>query len=137
MLAEIDLENCSLTSNDAPTTIAYARHKVSLLLMFMIVILGSGTASAFLFMGITAARDDQEDQFTRSSLDLVNKIEHAWEDYLTRSSVDSRKMNFQRNCRFCLSTMIQFYGNFSPGRRKEWHLVGAFEKHRMVRQHFV
>ncbi len=86
---EMDLENCSLASNDVAATAPSARHKNTLLLVFMIVILGTGTAVAFLSMGITAARtarNDQENQFTRSSLDLVNKIEHVWEDYLTAAA---------------------------------------------------
>jgi hypothetical protein len=49
----------------------------------MITILGSGAAAAFMAMGISSAKRDKEHQFARSALDLINKIEGAWEEYVT------------------------------------------------------
>jgi hypothetical protein len=84
-LAGSELEKCSLTSSEG-SSLASIKHKTTALLMLLIVILGGATAAAFLFMGINSAKKDQEDQFTRSSLNLVNKIQHAWEDYTTAAA---------------------------------------------------
>lgn len=93
-LVEIDLENCSLSTN------GYAsRHMVTGLVVFTILLLGSGTAAALLAIGITSVIEDQEAQFSRSSLDLIRKIEGAWEDYVTAASWihgRCRSRNFDR-----------------------------------------
>ncbi len=82
---KIDLEACSIISNDS--SLASTRHrKKTGLSVIMIIILGSGTAAAFMAMGINSAKKDKEDQFTRSALDLINKIEGAWEEYVTAAA---------------------------------------------------
>lgn len=54
--------------------------------MIFIISLGAVACAAFLAVGITAAKDDQLDQFNRLAQDLTNKIEEAWEDYVTAAS---------------------------------------------------
>lgn len=85
-LDDIDLEKCSLSSNEGSTTLASIRNNTTRLLVLLVVILGSGTAAAFLAVGISSAKNDQQDQFARSALDLVTKIEIAWEDYVTAAA---------------------------------------------------
>ncbi|GAX12250.1 hypothetical protein FisN_1Hh181 [Fistulifera solaris] len=84
--SDIDLEKGSLDSNEGSATISAFKQRTTLLLVLMVVILGSGTAAAFLAVGIGSAIEDQQDQFARSALDLITKIEGAWEDYVTAAS---------------------------------------------------
>jgi hypothetical protein len=85
-LSDIDLEKGSLGSNEGSATLSAIKHRTTMLLVLMVLILGSGTAAAFLAVGIGSAIEDQEDQFARSAVDLITKIEGAWEDYETAAS---------------------------------------------------
>lgn len=48
----------------------------------IVLALGVAVTSGFLGLGISAAIKEQEDQFERSAVDLVNKIVAAWDDYV-------------------------------------------------------
>ena len=96
---DVDLEKGSMSSTEGSSTLASIRHKTTGLLVLMVILLGSGTAVAFLAVGISSAIKDQEDQFTRSALDLINKIEDAWKDYVTAAAWihgRCRNRNFDR-----------------------------------------
>src|SRR3569832_479797 len=65
----------------------------------LVIILGAGTAAAFFALGISSAKQDQEESFGRSETDLVKKIQGAWEDYMNAASWmhgRSRDKNFTR-----------------------------------------
>jgi hypothetical protein len=48
----------------------------------IVLAVGAGVTSGFLGLGITAAIREQKNQFERSAVDLVNKVEAAWDDYV-------------------------------------------------------
>jgi len=54
--------------------------------IIFVVCLGAATSAAFLAVGIQAENEVQDDEFARSALDLVKKIESAWEDYVTAAA---------------------------------------------------
>jgi hypothetical protein len=82
-----EIEKCSLTSSSSQSSsLATIKHKTTALLMLLVIVLGSATAEAFLFMGISSAKKYQEDQFIRSSQNLLNKIQHAWKDYVNAAA---------------------------------------------------
>jgi CHASE1-domain containing sensor protein len=71
----------------------------SWVLAALIVILGAGTAAAFLAVGITTANREQTESFERFGADLVKKVEGALDDYVTAASYihgRCRHRNFTR-----------------------------------------
>ena len=56
------------------------------LITLLIVVMGVATSSAFLIVGVRSANSAQEDEFERSAQDLVQKIQSAWNDYVTAAS---------------------------------------------------
>lgn len=65
---------------------SYRSSMVNMLVALLIVILGAGTGAAFLTVGVKTAREEQSDQFSRRSKDLVNKLQRAWEEYVTAAA---------------------------------------------------
>jgi hypothetical protein len=53
----------------------------------IILFLGLATSGALLGVGISAAVDEQNNQFTRSANDLILKISGAWDDYVFAASM--------------------------------------------------
>ena len=51
------------------------------LLAFLVVLMGAAVGSAFLYLGITNARDEKSDLFERHAGDLATEIDVAWRDY--------------------------------------------------------
>lgn len=58
----------------------------SWVLTALIVMLGATTAAAFLGVGITTARTDQQESFQRLGADLVKKVQGALEDYVNAAA---------------------------------------------------
>jgi signal transduction histidine kinase len=79
-----DSDDASIQGNESVST--RERLKSTLLITSLILILGAATSAAFLGVGITSANQDQFDQFDNQAQDLVNRIERAWEDYVTAAS---------------------------------------------------
>eukprot|EP00522_Entomoneis_paludosa_P009722 CAMPEP_0172449970 /NCGR_PEP_ID=MMETSP1065-20121228/8521_1 /TAXON_ID=265537 /ORGANISM="Amphiprora paludosa, Strain CCMP125" /LENGTH=896 /DNA_ID=CAMNT_0013201733 /DNA_START=27 /DNA_END=2717 /DNA_ORIENTATION=- len=52
----------------------------------LIAMLGTFTSGAFVALGVISANRAQEDEFNRSAQDLVQKVEAAWDDYVTAAS---------------------------------------------------
>jgi signal transduction histidine kinase len=70
----------------------------------LIIVIGASVAAAFLGIGLTAEQNDVQAQFDASATDLVNKIQTAWESYVTAASM---MHNFCRDRNF---TRAEFRG---------------------------
>jgi signal transduction histidine kinase len=79
-----DSDDVSRDGNESVST--RERLKSTVLITSLILVLGAATSAAFFGVGITSARRDQVDQFDNQAQDLVNRIERAWEDYVTAAS---------------------------------------------------
>jgi hypothetical protein len=75
----------AVTDNDTGSTRSVGRKPLQCILI-MILVLGVGTSLALLWIGIRAENETVADDFTRSAVDLVNKIENAWEDYVAAAA---------------------------------------------------
>ena len=65
----------------------------------LVLFLGSATAAAFLGIGVTSARNEQEDLFERAAADTTNKIRDALDDYVNAVAMvhaRCRRRNFSR-----------------------------------------
>lgn len=71
---------------ESVNSVTRARRKSNFLIMCLIIFLGLATSCAFLAIGITAAKGDQQEQFERRAEDLVNRIERSWHDYVVAAS---------------------------------------------------
>jgi len=47
----------------------------------LVVMLGAAASSAFLYLGITNSKSDEEELFERRAVDLAKEIDSAWRDY--------------------------------------------------------
>ena len=47
----------------------------------LIILMGDIASTAFLLMGITAARDEKDAQFDRLASEMITKIQESWSDY--------------------------------------------------------
>lgn len=63
------------------------KHHSSALLVILIAVLGIATSGAFLAIGLTGARDQIADEFTRGALDMQFKVQDAFEDYVVAASL--------------------------------------------------
>jgi signal transduction histidine kinase/CHASE1-domain containing sensor protein len=70
----------------------------------LIIVIGAMVAAAFMGLGITAEHQDVQSQFDASATDLVQKIQTAWESYVTAASM---MHNFCRHRNF---TRAEFRG---------------------------
>lgn len=70
-----------------------------ILITVLILVLGVGTSVAFLWLGISGAQTQQENDFERDASDLVKKIEAEWHGYVSAASfvhARCRSRNFTR-----------------------------------------
>ena len=51
------------------------------LFALLILVIGCVASAGFLYVGIKAVQDDQDEQFIRNAADLSQRIESAWNDY--------------------------------------------------------
>jgi CHASE1-domain containing sensor protein len=68
-------------------------------LVTLVLILGCLTCAAFLGLGMATAFRTQADQFERSAIDVVNKLQSAWNDYVNAAAIihdRCRTRNFTR-----------------------------------------
>ena len=66
----------------------------------LILFLGIVTSGAFLYMGIVAAQQAQDEQFERSAFDLTKRLQVAWHDYVDAAAtvhMRCRGRNFTRD----------------------------------------
>jgi len=71
----------------------------TVIVVLLILVLGMATSAAFMGLGMTTAYTVEAENFERSAVDLVNKIQNAWEDYVNAASMihnRCRKRNFTR-----------------------------------------
>jgi signal transduction histidine kinase/CHASE1-domain containing sensor protein len=72
----------------------------------LIVLIGGFAAAAFLFVGIRSENKNSQAQFEAAATDLVNKIQTAWESYVTAASM---MHNFCRNRNFARADFRGLY----------------------------
>lgn len=91
---------------------------------FLVVIMGAAAAASFLYLGITYACHEADDEFERRASDLAQEIDAAWQDYETaglwvhQSCHDWRKPNntqcdregFERLYHYLVFGGLDFYG---------------------------
>lgn len=98
---EKDEEEGSRSNDGSTATSSNARLVLQSTCMItsMILLLGIGVSGAFLGLGISSASTAQQDQFQRMAVDLTNKIEGAWADYVVAAGTihgRCRGRNFTR-----------------------------------------
>jgi len=85
--------------SQSPTVFLPGKYRNTYVISLFILVLGMGASAAFLAIGVSSAKDEQQSQFERSAIDLVNKIQTAWEDYVVAASWlhgQCRSRNFDR-----------------------------------------
>ena len=76
--------------------------KKTLIVAFLVVLMGAAASSGFMYLGITNAKGDKEDQFERRAMDLAKEIDSSWRDYesaalwIHESCLNWREENFTR-----------------------------------------
>jgi len=98
---EKDDEEGSRSNDGSTATSSNARLALqsTCLVTSMILLLGTAVSGAFLGLGISSAATTQQDQFQRMAVDLTNKIEGAWADYVVAAGTihgRCRGRNFTR-----------------------------------------
>jgi hypothetical protein len=105
----------------------------------IVLALGVGITSGFLGLGISAAFKEQEQQFRRSAVDLVNKIGTAWDDYVVAAGTihgrcrnrDFTRRQFRDLYEYLIATGLSFQAAqvrsriLATWRSNVWHTFSA------------
>jgi hypothetical protein len=111
----------------------------------LIIFLGAVTCGAFLAIGITAARQDQLDQFDRLAIDLVHQIQRAWEDYVTAASwIHGRcrgrtfsRSDFRQSYEYLVANGLDFQAmQFDPNITRDERAWAEEEARQFYAQHY-
>jgi CHASE1-domain containing sensor protein len=81
------------------TAFRFFQMQNTLMVTSLIVFLGLATCGGFLGMGIVTAQQVQDEQFARSAIDLIKKMQNAWNDYVNAAAMihgRCRGRNFTR-----------------------------------------
>lgn len=108
---------------DSVSSVGRQRRKSNMMIIGLIIFLGAATCAAFLALGITAAKKDQEEQFTRRADDIISRMQRSWEDYVTAAAwVHGRcrgrnftRNDFRRTYEYLIASGLQFQAlQFDP-----------------------
>jgi len=111
----------------------------------LIIFLGAATCAAFIGIGVTAAMDDQVDQFDRLAEDLVHQIQRAWEDYVTAASMihgrcrgrNFTRADFRQTYEYLVGSGLDFQAaQFDPNITREERPAAEQEARDFYAQHY-